>query len=73
MLMETKLYEVWETERIHRIGLSFHEIEQILHALEYDKDYKGVDKGYHSIADRLRRMKEKVIAKHNLEGLKRLD
>ena len=64
MLMETKLYEVWETERTHRIGLSFREIEQILHALEYDKDYSNCDGRHKSIANRLQKLKEKVIAKH---------
>ena len=73
MLKETLTYELWETERSHRIGLSLHEIEQILHALKNDMDYKGVDQEYHNIADRLRRLQSRIIVKHELEDLKRLD
>ena len=73
MLKETLTYELWETERSHRIGLSLHEIEQILHALKHDTGYKGIDRGYHDIADRLRRLQLRIIAKHELEDLKRLD
>ena len=81
MLNETLTYEIWETERSHRIGLSLHEIEQILHALKHDTEYrcvdaidiKDIDGGYHNIADRLRRLQSRIIVKHELEDLKRLD
>ena len=73
MLKETSTYEIWETERSHRIGLSLHEIEQILHALKHDMSYMGADRGYHDIAERLRRLQSRIIVKHELEDLKRLD
>ena len=70
MLQETLSYEIWETERTHRIGLSLHEVNQLIHALKNDMDYRCVDGGYHNIADRLRRLQKRIIAKHQLESLR---
>ena len=73
MLKETLSYEIWETERTHRIGLSLYEVNQLIHALKNDTDYRCADGGYHNIVDRLRRLQSRIIVKHELENLKRLD
>ena len=64
MLKETKIYEVWETERTHRISLSLHEIDQLRHALKNDIDYPNGDGLYHFLDNRLSQMRNKIIDKH---------
>ena len=70
MLQETLSYEIWETERTHRIALSLHEVEQILHALKHDMEYRCVDGGYHNIANRLLLLQSRIIVYHELEDSK---
>ena len=66
MLKETITFETWERDRTHRISLSLHEVKQILHALDCDSDYPNCDGQYSALANRMERMCNKIINKHQV-------
>ena len=63
MLNEVQI-ETWERRRTHRISLSLHEVEQILHALKQDPDYPDCDFRYEALANRMERLRRKMIGKY---------